>query len=89
MCVQADATKHITLLHIRTLTNHCRKLTDIQSMATMYMYVHVYPARSNCMNPCTGPECKVFTREVTVREQDSSWSGSCRKNMAVLKLIGL
>ena len=39
----------------------------------------VFPARSNFTSPCAGPECKIFTRKVTVREQESLWSGSCRK----------
>ena len=30
-----------------------------------------YPAQSNCTNPCAGLECKIFTREVTVQEQES------------------
>ena len=50
---------------------------------------HIYLAQSNCTNPCVRPECKIFTREVTVQEQESLWSGSHRKNMAVLKLIRL
>ena len=58
------------------------------SFACCALLLTIYPAQSNCTNPCAGPECKIFTREVTVWEQESLCSGSCRKSMAVLKLIG-
>ena len=65
-----------------------------QVLLAVALLLTIYAAQLNCTNPCAGPECKIFTREVNVREQKSLWqsglwSGSCRKNMAVLKLIGL
>ena len=41
------------------------------SSACCALLLTVYPARLNCTNPCAGPECKIFTRKVTIREQGS------------------
>ena len=81
-----NVVKHETTQLLQCLDEWFWCTSPASSFACYSLLVTIYPAQSNCTNPCVGPECKIFTREVTVQEQDSLWSGSCRKNIAVWSL---